>query len=558
MAHTTASDVQAAPKTTLAPTSQQNLHKFKTFFRRSALAKLQGCRWNKLWALSLGVLILALTGLLTVTLVYALARAVPFDYGIVFDAGSTHTEMLLYTWESKEWYETGYVRQLSSCYLDGGIGELFVDDPSGVQNYLLPCLSNGTEQIPADKHWNSPVYLAATAGLRMLQIDKGVAVNEILGNVSELFNMSGLKNRENNVKIITGQQEGVSSWVGVNYLADSFQKSVTTLGALDLGGASTQITFEVGTDVEVGRDKVTLRLYGKEYNVTADSYLCHGVNQLILRHEVSLLETAEAAESVTVENPCRAVGMTLERSISDMRNPCTETIFLQNFQNVTFQGTGNADLCAEQLRKVISVEYCKATFVNTGNCMEDLPPARPNGKEFLAFSTFFYIASGFNATENLGSAEFLAKVNEVCGLTEEALNSTYFPETGEKYKKDMCYEGLYMFLLLKEQYSFTEEEWVNTRYADKINGTSVGWALGFMIENTNVIPMQRPLPLLPVAWFVILSLLFLAMIGLSMWLAISALKFNGAGGNFNQTQPMSTATTTTTTTPKTKNRKEKF
>jgi len=61
-----------------------------------------------------------------------------------------------------------------------------------------------------------------------------------------------------------------------------------TIGALDLGGASTQITFESAA-ADNSKDRVTLRLYGQEYNITADSYLCYGVEQLILRHQVSLL-----------------------------------------------------------------------------------------------------------------------------------------------------------------------------------------------------------------------------------------------------------------------------
>ncbi|XP_065338855.1 ectonucleoside triphosphate diphosphohydrolase 1-like isoform X2 [Cloeon dipterum] len=533
MAHTTTSDLGSSTAT-LATTSEP---KHRTFWRRSALKKLQGCRWNKLWALALGVLLLALSGLLTVTLVYALARQVPFDFGIVFDAGSTHTEMLLYTWESKEWYETGRVRQVDSCYQDGGIGQLFIENPSGVQEYINTCLSRGLTSIPADKQATSPVYLAATAGLRMLQIDNGIGVSEILSNVSEVFDNSGLKHRPGDVKVITGQQEGVSAWVAINYLSETLGKRTTTLGALDLGGASTQIALEIGTE-NVGRDKVTLRLYGQEYNVTADSYLCHGVEQLILRHQVSLLEGVEPAETVTVENPCRAGGQTSETSVSQLQNQCTNTAFLPNFQNVTVQGTANAALCTEQLRKVISAEYCKATFLNAGNCIEELPPTRLNGTEFLAFSTFYYIASGFNVTDGTGSEEFIAKVNDVCAFSEETLNATYFPEVGDKYKQDMCYEGIYMYLLFNEVYSFTPEEWAGTKYVDKINDTSVGWALGFMIENTNVIPMQRARPLLPVGWFVTLSLLFIILIGVSLWLAISALKYNGIGSNINQTQPL--------------------
>jgi len=72
----------------------------------------------------------------------------------------------------------------------------------------------------------------------------------------------------------------------------------------------------------------------------------------------------------------------------------------------------------------------------------------------------------------------------------------------------------------------------------QINDTSVGWALGFMIENTNVIPMESALPGMPVALFIVLSLLFIAMIGLALWLAIRALKQNIAGGKVNQTGPL--------------------
>jgi hypothetical protein len=59
-----------------------------------------------------------------------------------------------------------------------------------------------------------------------------------------------------------------------------------------------------------------------------------------------------------------------------------------------------------------------------------------------------------------------------------------------------------------------------------------------MIEMTNVIPMESQLPGMPVAAFVVLSILFIAMIGLALFFAIKALKYNVIGGKFNQTGPL--------------------
>ena len=53
-----------------------------------------------------------------------------------------------------------------------------------------------------------------------------------------------------------------------------------SLGALDLGGASTQITF-----VPQNKSSATerFRLYGKDYPVYTKSYLCYGLTEIYRR-----------------------------------------------------------------------------------------------------------------------------------------------------------------------------------------------------------------------------------------------------------------------------------
>lgn len=53
------------------------------------------------------------------------------------------------------------------------------------------------------------------------------------------------------------------------------------LGALDLGGASTQITFQPGVPAQDGNTSVFFRLYGTNYSLYSHSYLCYGQTQAL-------------------------------------------------------------------------------------------------------------------------------------------------------------------------------------------------------------------------------------------------------------------------------------
>lgn len=54
-----------------------------------------------------------------------------------------------------------------------------------------------------------------------------------------------------------------------------------TLGALDLGGASTQITFVSKQDMESPENSIDFRLYGNDYHLYTHSFLCYGKDQLL-------------------------------------------------------------------------------------------------------------------------------------------------------------------------------------------------------------------------------------------------------------------------------------
>lgn len=69
------------------------------------------------------------------------------------------------------------------------------------------------------------------------------------------------------------------SWLNLKPNGGNSQE---TYGALDLGGASTQITF-VPEDkgIESPSNALYFRLYGKDYSVYTHSFLCYGKDQAL-------------------------------------------------------------------------------------------------------------------------------------------------------------------------------------------------------------------------------------------------------------------------------------
>lgn len=69
-----------------------------------------------------------------------------------------------------------------------------------------------------------------------------------------------------------------------------FRPRRKTLGALDLGGASTQITFETVAHPEDPSTSVQLQLYGRQYHLYTHSFLCYGRDQVLKRLKAAAVQ----------------------------------------------------------------------------------------------------------------------------------------------------------------------------------------------------------------------------------------------------------------------------
>ena len=175
----------------------------------------------------------------------ALASAAPVGkshYGIVFDAGSSGTRIHVYTWRTGGGGPKDAFDLVSDELLKIKPGlSAYKDRPSEAGASLEPLLAFARSKIPAELIASTPMFLMATAGLRLV----GEATKDaILASVCGYLGSTGFLFRCEWATLLDGRDEGLYGWVTVNYLLDAlYPGGAQPAGTIDLGGGSVQIVF---------------------------------------------------------------------------------------------------------------------------------------------------------------------------------------------------------------------------------------------------------------------------------------------------------------------------
>jgi hypothetical protein len=177
----------------------------------------------------------------------------------------------------------------------------------------------------------TPVYLKATAGMRCLPPANASAV---MSAVRAVLAASGfLWGGNNAARVISGEEEGVFGWLTVNYLTGRFAPSMrdTTVGALDMGGASTQITFAPTQEVLASYFPVIVA--NVLYPVYTHSYLLFGANEFANRVNSAIVEQLLPGV-LQASHPCLNIGFLLWHSfqtrLSNSFDTCRIGLCYQN------------------------------------------------------------------------------------------------------------------------------------------------------------------------------------------------------------------------------------
>eukprot|EP00051_Salpingoeca_urceolata_P004426 m.64932 g.64932 ORF g.64932 m.64932 type:complete len:511 (-) comp13627_c0_seq2:1795-3327(-) len=428
------------------------------------------------------------------------------QYAVVVDAGSTHSQFYIYKWKPTPLSQTAGVLSVpfveqhkESCKAAGAGISSYAPDPQNAGPSLQPCLDDAASSIPSSLIPATQVYLRATAGMRVVHENTPDVAGEILASVLDTFLSSDFSD-DSSAQILPGEEEGAFGWVTANYITGTLQNQPNlvdeevTYGALDLGGASTQISF-----LEPNATTYTLDLYGHQYPLYTHSYLCWGAKAATQRLNATLIELADPSNS-TLLNPCLPSGfeteITIDQSTMYSTDYCSRMFDIPAAKQKAYKVLGTSDAAACQALTDSLLDN------GTTRVVGDNVPAIPEGMHFYAFSAFYHfvdyictyfgdfdptICEGHTAQHEVYHPvlyNLSLAVDDLCAKNWTTLTNVSGSVPVE-YLSQYCYQGKYVLSLLLQGYGFNAST-NEVRFVDSVEGREVGWAFGFVVNETNV------------------------------------------------------------------------
>ncbi|NXX89244.1 ENTP5 diphosphohydrolase, partial [Centropus bengalensis] len=377
------------------------------------------------------------------------ARANTF-YGIMFDAGSTGTRIHIYTFVQK-----------SPEILPELEGEIFESVKPGLSAYadqpekgaetVKRLLDMAIDAVPPHLWKKTPVVLKATAGLRLLSEEKAQA---LLLEVREVFEESPFLVPEDSVSIMDGSYEGIICALGavlsvVLFAGQLSGQSQDTVGTLDLGGASTQITFlprlEETLKESPGDFLTSFEMFNSTYKLYTHSYLGFGLKAA--RLAILGAMNMEAVDGQMFRSSCLPKQLEAEWHFGGVKY----------WYGGNKEGDTGFQPCYLEVLKVVKGKLHQ--------------PDEIRGSSFYAFSYYYDRAVDTNLIDYeqggvLEVKDFERKAKEVCDNMERYKSASPF----------LCMDLTYITALLKEGFGFRDNTLL--QLTKKVNNIETSWTLG--------------------------------------------------------------------------------
>jgi hypothetical protein len=252
--------------------------------------------------------------------------------------------------------------------------------------------------------------------MRTLSIEKRQRIIETVRDLLSNSTYCPFWDQKERVRVISGEEEAVYGWAGVNFLLGNLMMNsegageaggtaIQTYGALDMGGASTQISFyQPDGDVMSGLFKLQIG-QGKHWNIYAHSHLMFGHNAAEERFKARLVKDVDDKQRLVdgVYNPCLPGGkkrIEFKSNIHFASNametwnanadeiPSVDNDGAYHAVLVNNKETGDWEQCKSFARELLnegSNDWCQ--FSHQGSCSFAgvYQPELPTQDEFFAF-----------------------------------------------------------------------------------------------------------------------------------------------------------------------------
>jgi apyrase len=342
-----------------------------------------------------------------------------------------------------------------------------ISDPEHGLEALRELVTLAKNALPQHHGVNAPdvpIYLGATAGLRLVE---PVQRELTMTRIKDLLHNSDFIFQNSWARVISGEEEGIYDWLTINYIKNGGalpDRSSPTYGALDLGGASTQISFSTRGRrlLRSNKEAFPLRIDGSNYLLYSHSFLHYGADEARAKH-------ARHIAANKSDNPCYPIGYVDEANLP---------------------GSSNWDECLLSVSQIF----------DPANCLDDGEPCfdsttltqlATHEEKFVATSAFVFawdflqLKTGTN-TDDLAALNKQAK--DICNLDFSQQVKKY-----QQYKRRrsgssvrtttkphaQCFNAAYSYHLLSKGYSMPIS---NTPIeVDDIKS----WTLGMMLVEAN-------------------------------------------------------------------------
>ncbi|CAG8467537.1 5739_t:CDS:2, partial [Cetraspora pellucida] len=478
----------------------------------------------------------------------------------VIDAGSSGSRIQIYSWKEHDFVRKG--KDPKDLHIlptiergdefgvkwqkkvEPGISSFALNPTQVGEKHLKALIDFALEIVPPDKVSNTPIYLLATAGMRLLPPQQQTAILQSACDYIMFQNRFKMMDKcSDHVQVISGEKEGLYGWVAVNYLMGGFEKDkgehkvvnslqlnqsydndssptnhITTFGFLDMGGASTQIAFEPNLEESKkhANDLTSVFLWTldgqqMEYKVFVTTFLGYGTNEARHRYiddrignysstheKIANPDNSREQPNVLIKDPCLPVDLLL-----------TDTTLPPPLY--TFQGTGEFELCLNYtyplLNKSVtcSDEPCLFNGVHTPNIDFTV-------NHFIGISEYWYTSHDiFDLGGKWDYKNFEKKATDYCSNNWDKIISNYHKDVLSSTSSDFprlelqCFKAAWLVNVLhngigipKSINSESMGESPIFQSINDINDMQVSWTLGkIVLEASSTIPLvldARPKP----------------------------------------------------------------
>ena len=383
-------------------------------------------------------------------------------YGIVLDAGSSGTRLHIYRWlrnslarqdttslqklpelESKDKWTKKQHTGLSTY---GGTPELIAPD------HLEPLFKHALKYIPPSLIPETPVFLLATAGMRLLPQHEQDNVLQSVCQYVQKDTSFLMPDCSLHVQIIPGETEGLYGWLASNYLLESFGcppesarcQGHHTYGFLDMGGASAQLAFVPNaTEAEKHANDLKVMRLRKidgstdEYKVFTTSWLGYGMNEARRQYLATLMESYAADGITEIPEPCLPSGVKLD--------PVTEAYIEEESPlGRHLLGTGDFEACLHATHPLLRLDAPCPDYPCLVNG-QHVPAIDFSLNHFIGISNYWHTTHeifemGYT-DKAYDFATYQSRVRDFCSqpwaTIEEGINSHKW---GKKIDEETAYE----------------------------------------------------------------------------------------------------------------------